>query len=81
MSKKLMAAILIIGNDSIALRTRADLLRGWQVSTATSANAARKIRSRAHDLIIIGQTISDAAAKRLIDRARKMNPDVIVLAI
>jgi CheY-like chemotaxis protein len=76
-----MAAILILGDDSVPLRTRADLLRGWQVSTATSANAAKLIRSKAHDLIIIGQTISDAAARRLIDRARKMNPDVIVLAI
>ena len=76
-----MAAILILGDDSVPLRTRADLLRGWQVSTATSANATKLIRSRPHDLIIIGRTISDATAKRLINRARKMNPDVIVLAI
>jgi len=76
-----MAAILILGDDSVPLRRRADLLRGWRVSTATSASAAKLIRSRPHDLIIIGRTISDAAARRLIDRARKMNPDVIVLAI
>jgi DNA-binding NtrC family response regulator len=75
------AAILIVGDDSVLLQTRAALLREWQVSTATSKQAIEAVHSAPYDLLIICQTVSDAAAGQLIDKAREMNPNVLALAI
>jgi DNA-binding response OmpR family regulator len=77
----MVAAILIVGDDALLLKTRADLLREWQVSTSTSQQAAQAIHGAAYDLVIICQTVSDAAAAQLIDKARKMNPYVLALAL
>jgi DNA-binding response OmpR family regulator len=76
-----MAAILIIGDDPMLLETRADLLRNWQVATATSQDAVESIRSNARDLIIFCHTVPDVAAEELIRRAREMNPNVLALAM
>jgi CheY-like chemotaxis protein len=75
------AAILIVGDDLALLQTRADLLKAWRVSTTTAEHAIEAIRSTAHDLIILCQTIPDATAQTLIDQAREMNPDVATLAL
>jgi hypothetical protein len=75
------AAILIVGDDLVLLQTRADLLREWRVSTATSNRAFQAVHSAAYDLLIVCQTISDLAAGQLIDEARKLNPNVLALAI
>jgi DNA-binding response OmpR family regulator len=77
----MVAEILIVGDDPMLLQTRADLLNGWQVSTATTKQGIHTVHSAAYDLVIICQTVSDAAAGQLIDEARKMNPNVLALAI
>ncbi len=75
------AAILIVGDDSALLGTRADLLKAWQVSTTTSRHAVEEIRSRFYDLMIFCQTISDETAQTLINQARELNPKLKTLAI
>jgi CheY-like chemotaxis protein len=76
-----MATILIVGNEPILLETRAKLLGDWRASTTAPKDAVAAIRSTAHDLIIFCQTISDTTAQTLINSARELNPDVLVLAI
>src|ERR1700722_12033856 len=75
------AAILIVGDDSALMGTRADLLKPWQVSTTTSRHAVEEIRAKFYDLIIFCQTISDENAQRLIDQGRELNPKLKTLAI
>ncbi len=75
------AAILIVGDDRVLLQTRAGLLKAWRVSTTTAEHASEAIGSSAHDMIIFCQTIPDDTAQMLIDEARKMNPDVVTLAL
>jgi DNA-binding response OmpR family regulator len=77
----MVAAILIVRDDPMLLQTRADLLGEWQVSTATSNQAFQAVHSAAYDLLIVCQTISDSTAGQLIDEARKLNPNVLALAI
>lgn len=76
-----MATILMVGDEPLLLLTRADLLRDWHVSTVTSDRAIEAIRSAAYQLLIICQTIPDSIAQNLIDEAREMNPNVLVLAM
>ena len=76
-----MATILMVGDEPLLLQTRSDLLRDWHVSTATSDRATEAIRSAAYRLLIICQTIPDSVAQKLIDQAREMNPNVLVLAM
>jgi CheY-like chemotaxis protein len=76
----MVAAILIVGDDSVLLQTRAALLREWQVSTSTSTQAFQATHT-AYDLLIFCQTVSDTTARQLIDKAREMNPYVKALAI
>jgi DNA-binding NtrC family response regulator len=75
------AAILIVGDDPVLLQTRAELLHDWQVFTATAKQAIQAVHSAAYELVVICQTVSDVAARQLIDEARKMNPNVLALAI
>lgn len=75
------AAILIVGDEPMLLETRAELLKGWQVSTATSQVAGESIRSRVPDLLIFCQTVPDETAGELIELARELNPRVCALGI
>jgi CheY-like chemotaxis protein len=77
----LIAEILIVGDNPMLLQTRADLLNRWHISTATAKEAIQVVHSAAYDLLIICQTVSDAAAGQLIDEARKTNPNILALAI
>jgi DNA-binding response OmpR family regulator len=73
--------ILIVGEDEGLSSTRAELLKGWRVESTPFRDAADAIVARRYDLLIFCQTVPDAAASELIDRARAMNPRVQLLAI
>ena len=59
------ALILIVGDDPILLRTRAELLRDWQITTASSREAGEVLRSRPYDLVILSQTVQENAGQEL----------------
>ena len=75
------ALILIIGDDPILLRTRAELLRDWQITTVNSRDAGAALRSRPYDLVILSQTVQEAQARSLIAQAQELDPNPRILAI
>jgi CheY-like chemotaxis protein len=75
------ALILIIGDDPILLRTRAELLRDWQITTVNSRDAAEALRSRPYDLVILSQTVQETQARSLIAQAQELHPNPRILAI
>jgi DNA-binding NtrC family response regulator len=75
------ALILIIGDDPVLLRTRAELLRDWQITTVSSRDAAEALRSRPYDLVILSQTVQEAQARSLIAQALELDPNPRILAI
>jgi hypothetical protein len=75
------ALILIIGDDPVLLRTRAELLRDWQITTVNSRDAGEAMRSRPYDLVILSQTVQETQARSLIAQAQKLDPNPRILAI
>jgi CheY-like chemotaxis protein len=75
------ALILIIGDDPILLRTRAELLRDWQITTVSSRDAEEALRSRPYDLVILSQTVQETRARTLIAQALELDPNPRILAI
>jgi DNA-binding NtrC family response regulator len=75
------ALILIIGDDPVLLRTRAELLRDWQITTVNSRDAGEALRSRHYNLVILSQTVQESQARSLIAQAQKLNPSPRILAI
>jgi DNA-binding NtrC family response regulator len=75
------ALILIIGDDPILLRTRAELLRDWQITTVSSRDAEEALRSRPYDLVILSQTVQETQARTLIAQALELDPNPRILAI
>jgi hypothetical protein len=78
---RVVAAILIVGNEPMLLETRADLLLGWQVSTSDAKGAVRSVQSTLPDLLIFCQSIPDETADELIALARELNPNARALGI
>jgi hypothetical protein len=75
------AAILLIGEYPVLLRTRAQLLKEWQTSTTDSVAAAQALRERRYDLLIFCQSIRASTAQILIAHAKTLHPDTMVLAL
>jgi DNA-binding NtrC family response regulator len=75
------ALILIIGDDPVLMRTRAELLRDWQVTTVNSRDAGEALRLRPYDLVILSQTVQEAQARSLIAQAQELRPSPRILAI
>jgi CheY-like chemotaxis protein len=64
------ARILIVGDDPVLQRTRAELLRDWQITAVNSREAAEALRARNYDLLILSQTVQEPLARKLIAQAR-----------
>jgi DNA-binding NtrC family response regulator len=75
------ASILIVGDDPVLMHTRAELLRDWQIVTASSREAERAISARTYDLLIFSQTVQEEVVRGLIDQARRLHPESKILAI
>ena len=69
------ALILIVGDDPVLLRTRAELLRDWQITTVNSRDAGEALRSRPYDLVILSQTVQETQARSLIAQALELDPE------
>ncbi len=66
------ACILIVGDDPVLLRTRAELLRDWQITAVSSREASEAMRARNYDLLILSQTVQEPLARKLIAQARDL---------
>ncbi len=75
------ASILIVGDDPVLLHTRAELLRDWQIVTASSRGAEAAMRARVYDLLIFSQTVQEKVVRSLIDQARQLQPESRILTI
>ncbi len=75
------ASILIVGDDPVLLHTRAQLLRDWQIVTASSRDAKEAISARTYDLLIFSKTAQEKVVRGLIDQARRLHPGSRMLAI
>jgi hypothetical protein len=78
---RLTASILIVGDDPVLLHTRAELLRDWQIVTASSREAEEAILARTYDLLIFSKTAQEKVVRGLIDQARQLRPGSRMLAI
>ena len=75
------ALILIIGDDPALMRTRAELLRDWQITTVNSREAAEALRLQPYDLVILSQTVQETQVRSLIAQAQQLRPSPRILAI
>src|ERR1700689_1381715 len=75
------ASILIVGDDPVLLHTRAELLRDWQIVTASSREAEEAILARTYDPLIFSKTAQEKVVRGLIDQARQLRPGSRMLAI
>jgi hypothetical protein len=73
--------IFLVGDDPVLLRTRVYMLEDWQTTTANTREAEAAIKTQAFDLLIIGQTVPDETAKKLIALANKLYPPATSLVI
>jgi DNA-binding response OmpR family regulator len=76
------AWILIVGDDPVLLRTRAELLRDWQITAVSSREASEAMRARNYDLLILSQTLQEPMARKLIDQARDLvcHPRILTIS-
>ena len=76
------AWILIVGDDPVLLRTRAELLRDWQITAVNSRDASEAMRARNYDLLIISQTVQEPLARKLIAQARDLvcHPRILTIS-
>ena len=75
------ALILIIGDDPVLMKTRAELLRDWQITTVNSRDAGEALRARPYNLVILSQTVQETQARNLIAQAQELDPNPRILAI
>ncbi len=73
--------ILLVGEDPGLLATRAFLLAEWQTEITNTRAALPAMQAKLFDVVIIGQLVSVAEAKRLIAEALKLNPAPSILAV
>jgi DNA-binding NtrC family response regulator len=78
---RIVAAILVVGDEPARREMLADLLIGWQISTSPSREAVQSIRSTLPDLLVFDWSISDMTADKLIESALEVHPDVRALGI
>ena len=76
------ACILLVGDDPVLLRTRAELLRHWQITAVSSREAAEAMRARNYDLLILSQTVREPQARKLIAQARDLvcHPRILTIS-
>jgi DNA-binding response OmpR family regulator len=76
------ASILIVGDDPVLLRTRAELLRDWQITAVSSREAPEAMRARNYDLLILSQTVQELLARKLIAQARELvcHPRILTIS-
>jgi DNA-binding response OmpR family regulator len=76
------AHILIVGDDPVLQRTRAELLRDWQITTVSSRDASEAMRARNYDLLILSQTVREPLARKLIAQARELvcHPRILTIS-
>jgi len=75
------ARILIVGDDPVLLHTRAELLRDWQIVTASSRDASEAMHAQNYDLLIFSQTVQEKVVRNLIGQAHELDPAPRILAI
>jgi CheY-like chemotaxis protein len=78
---RVVAAILIVGDEPILLEALADQLIGWQVTASAPGEAVQFIRTTRPDLLILCQSIPQETAEGLIKCAREFNSNVRALII
>src|ERR1700744_1858183 len=76
------ARILIVGDDPVLQRTRAELLRDWQITAVSSRDAAEAMQARNYDLLILSQTVREPLARKLIAQARDLvcHPRILTIS-
>jgi CheY-like chemotaxis protein len=76
------ACILLVGDDPVLQRTRAELLRDWQITAVNSREAAEAMRARNYDLLILSQTVREPQARKLIAQARDLvcHPRILTIS-
>lgn len=76
------ASILIVGDDPVLQRTRAELLRDWQITSVSSRDAAEAMQARNYDLLILSQTVREPLARKLIAQARDLvcHPRILTIS-
>ncbi len=73
--------ILLVGEDSMLLATRALLLKEWGPMTVGAREAGDALRAQRYDVVILGQLVPVESARALIEQARSQNPPPAILAI
>jgi len=78
-----MAAILLIGEDSVLLRTRAAVLRktGAQIETSDPRSALVTQSEKQCDLVLLCHSLSEARAASLAMSIRKQWPRTKILQV
>jgi CheY-like chemotaxis protein len=76
------ARILIVGDDPVLLRTRAELLRDWQITAVSSREAPEAMRAAHFDLLILSQTVEELPARNLIAQAQELacHPRILTIS-
>jgi hypothetical protein len=73
--------ILIVGDDSLILDTRAMLLQPLETVKSTSHGAVATLLSQPFAVVIIGQTVPGPIAQELILAARSLDSPPALIAI
>jgi CheY-like chemotaxis protein len=73
--------ILLVGENSSLIATRALLLSDWETETVHAFQAMECIETQAFDLLIICQSVPDATAKNLIRAAKELKapPEILLI--
>jgi CheY-like chemotaxis protein len=73
--------ILLVGEDSNLIATRALLLSNWETETINAIQATEHIETHAFELLVICQTVSDMNARALIRAAKKLKvpPEILLI--
>jgi DNA-binding NarL/FixJ family response regulator len=77
----LKASVLIVGDDRQLLCEQTALLSDCEVVTTYSKDAEEAIRALAVDLLIIGETVPNAAARMMLALAGKLHPQLKILLV
>lgn len=73
--------ILLVGENSSLIATRALLLSDWETETVNAFQAMECIETQAFDLLIICQSVPDVTAKNLIRAAKELKAPPQILLI
>jgi hypothetical protein len=77
----LKASVLIVEDDRPPLCAQTELLGDCEVVTTCSRDAEEAIRAKAFHLLIIGETVPDHAARKLVALAGKLHPPLKILLV